>query len=154
MVLIDTNALVVLIVGLVEPNLFKTHNKTSIYDKDDFEELLSVIESVEHLIILPNVWTELDNLLNGFTGHHKEKYIEEIKAGLQDSTEIYVESKIGVEHHSFYNLGLTDSLILHYSLTKDCELLITSDSQLSDYARANEIAVYDMVKIKNEKING
>lgn len=50
----------------------------------------------------------------------------------------------------FNDLGLTDSLILEYA--KNCKLLITSDSQLSDYARANGIEVYDMVKSRNEKL--
>lgn len=31
-------------------------------------------------------------------------------------------------------------------------LIITSDSMLSDYATANGIEVYDLVKIKNEKL--
>lgn len=45
---------------------------------------------------------------------------------------------------------MTDSLILDEA--KNCRLLITSDSILSDYAIANGIEVYDLVKVKNEKL--
>jgi hypothetical protein len=47
-------------------------------------------------------------------------------------------------------MGLTDSLVLEQA--KSCKLLITSDSQLSDYALAYGIKVYDLVKVKNEKL--
>jgi uncharacterized protein YaiI (UPF0178 family) len=45
---------------------------------------------------------------------------------------------------------VTDSLLLEYS--KECELLITSDSKLSDYAVASGISVFDLVKNRNERI--
>ena len=53
---------------------------------------------------------------------------------INSTTEKFLESKNAVKSISFYDLGLTDSLLLEYS--KDCELLITSDSNLSDYAIA------------------
>lgn len=41
MILIDSNSLVVLILGLIDPELINTHKKTSIYDEEDFYKLLS-----------------------------------------------------------------------------------------------------------------
>jgi hypothetical protein len=38
MILIDTNALVVLLIGLIDPKLFKTHKRVSIYEEEDFIE--------------------------------------------------------------------------------------------------------------------
>jgi rRNA-processing protein FCF1 len=150
MILIDTNALVVLLIGLIDPRLFKTHDKTSIYEEQDFVDLLDVIGSFDKLIVLPNVWTEADNLLNKFSGHYKDKYIENLTKVIKGTTEKFLESIIATGSGGFYDLGLTDSLLLEYG--RECKLLITSDSTLSDYAIANDIKVYDMKKSRNQRL--
>lgn len=150
MILIDTNALVVLLIGLINPDLVSRHKRTSIYEKQDFYDLLDVIEKFENLIVLPNIWTETDNLLNNFTGSQKVTYVQKITETLRASSEKYIHSIKATEAPSFYDLGLTDSLILNCA--QECDLLITSDSNLSDYALANGIKVYDMIKVRNEKL--
>lgn len=149
MILIDTNALVVLLVGLVDVRLIAQHKRTSIYEEQDFYDLTSIISNLDNLVVLPNVWTEVDNLLNNFRGNHKYKYLQEISTIIKLSTEKYIESKTIIDHESFYDLGLTDSLLLKYA--DKCKLLITSDSALSDYAIANGIKVYDMVNYRNRR---
>jgi len=151
MILIDSNALIVLLIGLIDPKLFKTHKTTSIYDEEDFRELLHVIGDFNNIIVLPNIWTEVDNLLNNFGGNYKYSYIQKITEIIKNTSEKYIDSKTGTECESFFDIGLTDSLVLEQA--KSCKLLITSDSKLSDYAIANDIKVYDLVKVKNEKLN-
>lgn len=150
MILVDSNALVVLLIGIIDPKLFKTHNATSIYDEEDFNDLLNVIEDLKKIVVLPNIWTEVDNLLNSFGGNYRYQYIQKITEMIKITSEQYIDSKTGSECESFFNLGLTDSLVLEKA--KSCKLLITSDSKLSDYALAYGIKVYDLVKVKNEKL--
>lgn len=150
MILIDTNALVILLVGLIDPRLFKHHNRTSIYDEQDFYDLLAQIGTFNNLVVLPNVWTEADNLLNNFSGRYKDRYVEEITKTIKASTEKFLASATATESISFFDLGLTDSLLLEYA--KECKLLITSDSSLSDYAVGYGIQVYDMVKSRNQRL--
>jgi len=71
MILIDANALVVLLIGIIDPRLFKTHKTTSIYEEQDYYDLLAIIGDLKNLVVLPNVWTEVDNLLNNFSGNYK-----------------------------------------------------------------------------------
>jgi rRNA-processing protein FCF1 len=149
MVLIDSNSLIVLILGLMNPTLINKHSKTSIYDEQDFHELMYLIENVESLVVLPNIWTEVDNILNRFNGAYKDLYVKKIVETIKLTTEAYLESNRVEGSHCFYEIGLTDTLILEYA--KQCQLLITSDSALSDYARANGIEVYDMKEAKNRK---
>lgn len=150
MIFIDTNALVVLLVGLIDPHLFRNHKRTSIYDEDDFTDLLRTIRSLNQIVTLPNIWTEVDNLLNNFSGNYKYAYIQEITKTIKETTENYLASEIGTSSPHFQELGLTDSLILEFA--KECKLLITSDSKLSDHAIAYGIPVYDLVKVKNERL--
>ena len=151
MILIDTNALVILLIGLINPSLIRRHRRTSIYEEQDFYDLITLIGSFDKLTTLPNIWTEVDNLLNNsFSGEQKYKYVQEITALIKASSERLVESVKATENIHFSEIGITDSLILDYA--KECDILITSDSQLSDYALAYGIYVYDLVKIRNERL--
>jgi predicted nucleic acid-binding protein len=149
MILIDTNSLVVLIIGLIDEDLIETHKRTSIYTKKDFQDLLTVIDKIENLIVLPNIWTEVDNLLNSFSGNYKWQYFMKIKELISSTSEKYFSSNLAISSDYFINIGITDSLILE--LAKECRFIITSDSQLSDIAEANGIIVYDMIRKRNEE---
>ncbi|MFP4370298.1 MAG: PIN domain-containing protein [Candidatus Kapaibacterium sp.] len=154
MKLIDTNSLIVLIIGLMNPEKIKGHKRTSIYDENDFHDLVQIIENYESIVTLPNIWTEVDNLLNDkFKGEDKNLYVRQLIYLMKSTTEKYFESR-RIEDMEiptvFYDLGLTDALILECA--KQCDLLITSDSRLSDYARAYGIKVYDMKDLKSQKL--
>lgn len=151
MILIDSNALILLILGLINQDLIAKHKTTSIYTKKDFEDLLIVIKDLNNLVVLPNIWTEVDNLLNRLSGNYKWPYIEKLKALVSQASEQYLESELGINSDYFISVGLTDSLILE--LGKKCDLLITADSSLSDIAIANGMKVYDVVRKRNEEFN-
>lgn len=150
MKLIDANSLIVLILGLIDPTQISKNKRTSIYSEKDFLKLLHVIHSLDELITIPNVWTEVDNLLNR-GGYLKYDYIMQLKALMNNTQERYLGSDVALSRDEFWNLGLTDTLLLE--LSKECDLLITSDSDLSDFAYANGIVVYDMIKERNKDFN-
>jgi hypothetical protein len=150
MILIDTNALVVLLIGLMDSKLIAKHKRTSIYEEQDFYDLLSAIGSLDKLVVLPNVWTEVDNLLNGFARELKYPYISKTIETMKATSETFIASLNGAESSNFIDLGLTDSLLLGYA--KECDFLVTSDSSLSDYAVAHGIRVFDVVKNRNDRL--
>jgi hypothetical protein len=150
MILIDSNVLVILILGLIDPNLIGKDKRSSIYEKEDFHKLLDVIGSIDKVVVLPNIWTEVDNLLNHISGSYKFQYIEKITSTIRATSEEYLKSSTVNENPNFINLGLTDTLILDFA--KRCDFLITDDSRLSDFACANGILVYDMKSIRNERL--
>ncbi|MEQ9305729.1 MAG: hypothetical protein RJQ14_17580 [Marinoscillum sp.] len=147
MKLIDTNALIVLVLGLIDPSLISKNKRTSIYSEGDFLKLVQVIEDLDKLITIPNVWTEVDNLLNRI-GYLKYEYVDQLKVLMSQTEERYLSSNIALSQAEFWSLGITDTLLLQ--VAKECDLLITSDSELSDFANANGINVYDMVLERNK----
>lgn len=150
-IIIDTNCLIVYVLGFINPALINTNKNTSIYDETDFPLLLKLIKSPDNLLILPNIWTEVDNLLNrSLTGNNKYLYINRIRTIMNDNVEKYIESIEATKNVNFYQLGITDTLILEEA--KNCQLLITSDGDLSDRASAQGIKVFDLSKYKNEQI--
>lgn len=150
MILIDTNALLVLILGLIEPKSISKNKRASIYEEEDFNNLPYMIGDFSNLVIFPNIWTELDNLLNNITGDNKYRYCEILKQLSKKITEKYIETSISINSDLFYQLGLTDSLIIYHG--KNCDFIITGDSTLSDLARANQIIVYDLVEERNKRL--
>jgi len=152
MIVIDTNALLVYIIGLIDVNLVGKTRRDSLYDKDDFYYLAKVIQSPENICVVPNIWTELDNLLNQeIKFNYKYQYFTILKEVISKSSEKYLATRdIFGDFQEFVDLGVTDSAIL--TLAKDCKLLITADSKLADYAKSNGIKVLDLVAMKNEKL--
>jgi hypothetical protein len=150
MKLIDANSLIILLVGLIEPKLIGRHRRTSIYTEDDFITLTDVIGDFNNLVVLPNVWTEVDNLLNDFSGEYKYPYIKKFTELVKVTSERHLSSIDGCNSMTFFDLGLTDSLLVE--LSKQCDMLITCDSSLSDYASANGVNVFDLVRYRNSNL--
>lgn len=150
MIAIDTNTLLLLIIGQVDLRQLEKHKRISMFDRDDYEILLMEIRSFDNLLIIPNVWTEVDNLLNGFSGDLFYKYITIFKTISEKSTEKYLATN-DLEIEDFWlRLGVTDLILL--KVAKECEMLITIDSKLSDIATANGIKVFDLRKNTSEKL--
>ena len=152
MILIDSNSLIVLVLGMIDPSLIEKNKRTSIYSHKDFEQLLEVIVDFKNLVLLPNIWTEVDNLLNRMPGRHRYTYVQTLMMLTKETTEQFLQSKVAIESPSFFDLGLTDSAILE--VARECELLMTSDSKLSDHALALGINVYDLVAVRNSRLRG
>lgn len=150
MVLIDSNALIILLLGIMDKKLINTHKTTSIYEIADFENLVNFIGDLSKLLVIPNVWTEVDNLLNSFSGTYRYKYLQAIKQIIVETSEKYLESQSIILHYNFEQVGLTDSILIE--IGKECDCLITSDSLLSDLARANGILIYDMIERRNKRL--
>ena len=151
MILIDSNSLIVLVLGMIDPSLIEKNKRTSIYSHKDFEQLLEVIVDFKNLVVLPNIWTEVDNLLNRMPGRHRYTYVQTLMMLTKETTEQFLQSKVAIESPSFFDLGLTDSAL---EVARECELLMTSDSKLSDHALALGINVYDLVAVRNSRLRG
>lgn len=151
MIFVDTNALILLIVGLIDKSLISSHKRTSIYEPIDFDNLKVLIGDLEKVVTTPNVLTEVDNLLNNFRKGHRWMYYQIIREIIGKSSEKFIETKTIIELNPFFELGLTDSGVLE--ICKECDFLITGDSRLSDYASAFGIKVVDLVKIRNVRLN-
>ncbi len=150
MVVIDTNALVVYVLGLMNPALIETHKRTSIYDKADFEYLLKLTYKKE-IFTLPDILSEVDNLLNKFKGKYRRIYAKKFLDFVKYSSERYLESLIIESNFElFQEIGLTDLKVLE--LSEQAEYLITADSKLADYASCYGIKVIDLVKNRNVRL--
>ena len=149
-VVVDTNIFVLLVIGLIDPNLIKSNKRTSIYTIEDFHFLLKLIGDLGKIRTSPNIWTEIDNLLNKLTLENKYKYVHIIKLIADKSHELYYENNKVIEFWEFAQIGLTDTVIL--KMSKNADLLISGDSSLCDIAKSQSIPVFDFKEYVNKRL--
>ena len=127
--LLDTNLLLLLVIGLTDPKYIEKHRRVrDIYDADKFLRLIAFIQQGKSLVTTPNILTETSNLLFQIRDPIRTKIMERFAALIATCEERYVESKAATSAFAYVRLGLTDSAIL--SLSKENMTVLTVDFDL------------------------
>ncbi|MES0491642.1 MAG: hypothetical protein ABUK01_16720 [Leptospirales bacterium] len=146
-VILDTNVFTLLIVGQIKPEKIGSHKRTSIYNNEHYNYLLDILTNYDSILINPNIVTEVDNLLNNFSGDDRYLYLSLTKNIFKVSKEKYIKTSEIVDTWQYEALGITDSALL--IMAKECDLLISGDSELCDYAKSSGINVFDFKEYVN-----
>jgi predicted nucleic acid-binding protein len=149
-VLLDTNVFILFLAGQINQNRIPEYCREPMYSRKDYYFLVDKIQGFDRIITSPNILTEVDNLLNRLIGADKIQYLELIKNIYAQSLEKYLKSDLIAEQWYFAELGLTDSAIL--MMAKDCNLLISADSSLCDFARSFGVPLFDFREYLNNQI--
>jgi hypothetical protein len=131
-VLIDTNLLVLLVVGSYNSARIFSFKRTLQYTLDDFALLLKIMAFFERRITTPNILTEVDNLARQLPEREHEFVAGAISQLLLNFLEVYCPSLDAVRHHSYLKLGLTDCVTLACA----SEILVVTD----DFSLSNRIS--------------
>jgi hypothetical protein len=127
---LDTNLLILYIVGSIDPDLIGRHKRTNQFIPEDYRLLQSVIRRFPRIVTTPNILTEVSNLLD----QTEERISQALHAVLgalikaEAFDERYVRSLDAVSIHEFQRLGVTDSSVLF--LAKEKLLVLTEDVHL------------------------
>jgi hypothetical protein len=130
--LIDTNLLVLLIVGALGPEQIGKHKLTSKYIEEDYRLLLSFAKQFEHITTTPTILTEASNLLEGYAYKGQEALVL-----LQRIVEVAEELAFGsistmtAYSKSYIKFGLSDATI--HRVAQENYLVLTDDLRLCAY---------------------
>jgi predicted nucleic acid-binding protein len=149
-VIIDTNIFILFLAGQINENKIQNYTRNSLYTRDDYYLLLNIVANYDRIITSPNILTEVDNILNRITGEDKYKYLILVKNIYKHTIEKYIKTEAVSQNWFFDALGITDSSIL--MMAKECELLISGDSGLCDYAKSLNIKIFDFKEYLNKKL--
>ncbi len=135
-ILIDTNLLLVLVVGNIDRRLVGRMGRTEKYTSDDYERISELLSCFNRLIILPQVLTETGNMLKRNCPYRNTL----LDLGLElkrfvharDTRESRASSKRITLHPTFEELGYADAAILHAAA--DRHLVFTDDGPLQGMA--------------------
>ncbi len=126
---LDSNLLLLLIVGKCSPEQIGRHRRLSDYSRNDFNRLVGAIERVQSFVTTPNVLTEVSNLADfGVREPLRRAISEEIARFAGVSDERYCPSRIAAGQPEYLWLGIADAAWL--STLTDEVTLLTVDTQL------------------------
>lgn len=132
-ILIDTNLLLLLLVGDYKRDFIEKHRRTNKYDEEDYDLLLMALDRAE-IFTTQSVITEASNLLWYAGAPHDEAIRQRLIFFVNKAKEIPMLSADLIQHAQFMKLGLTDSGILEVAqksisiLTVDLDLHIAAGS--------------------------
>lgn len=125
---IDTNLLVLFVVGATSKAYIKKHKRCGSFDVDDFNLLTGLLEFPRDLILTPNTLTETSNLIRQIGDPICTEICLFFRAFIQGGRECFVTSSKASARDEFIRLGLTDAALLE--VASDDVVLVTTDLDL------------------------
>jgi hypothetical protein len=127
-VLVDTNLLVLFLVGLVNPRRIGTFKRTESFLVDDFELLRSLISHFgPRLLATPHIWSQVSDLTD-LKGEELMR-VRSLMRDLVERSEEHFDAARGLVSHPVFNrLGLADAGIAAAQSTE--VLILTADFPL------------------------
>jgi rRNA-processing protein FCF1 len=110
--LVDTNILLLYIVGSLSPDQIARHKRTDTFTVEDFLLLDRQLDRFGGIVVTPNVLTEVSNLLGYTDERTRQALLAWLGAQVSALDECFVPSREAVEDAEFSRLGLTDATIL------------------------------------------
>ena len=137
-VFVDSNLLVLLVVGSVGRDLIAKHRRLREYTADDYDILDKLLRPVDQVFVTPNTLTEASNLLGLHADPERSRFFDMLRFFIQRSEEVVVTSVEASSNDEFRRLGLTDAALLEV-ITAEAPLL-TVDLDLYLAASKKEAA--------------
>jgi len=124
---LDTNVLLLLIVGTAKLSYIKQHQCLRAFTPNDFKTLSEMVQQFDELVTLPNVMSEVGNLL-GNTHGPRDPLFEVLEAFVGKVREIYLPTKEAAARPEFRRLEVTDCALME--VAKDDVFVLTADGPL------------------------
>jgi hypothetical protein len=131
-ILVDTNLLLLFVVGSTSQEWIGRHKRLGAFDVRDYVILARIVGAAEKIVVTPNILTETSNLL-GSPKNPDDQALFGLLAQIVKSAdileEVYVPSARAAETRQFPYLGLTDAGIL--TLKEQNTVVLTLDQRLA-----------------------
>lgn len=145
-VLIDTNILLMYIVGTLDPRLIPMFKRTKMFTLDDYTILCRFLQHFRSIVTVPNILTEVSNLAGQMAEPRRTRVFQIFSQAVQVIREQYVQSTIAVENSAFLRLGLTDVVIA--KIAEGGVLVLTDDFKLSQHLERSGLDVVNFNHIR------
>ena len=145
---IDTNFLLLLVVGHASRNLVERHKRLKAYTVRDFDQLANVLSEAQRVVTTPNAMTEVSNLAPaGILEPLRSAIFSVLEEFSRRLDERYIPSRIATQAAEFRYLGLADSAWL---CALDAEtILLSADSRLCSAATARGYVAYGLADLRD-----
>ncbi len=121
-ILIDTNILLLFVVGSLNPDLIPKISRTASFSFQDFQIVEKTIDFFDNKITTPHILTEVSNLID------RVEIQDALRTYVEIAIEQFIESSRVVANNMFSKFGMADTGILE--LSKGAHLVLTDDGPL------------------------
>jgi hypothetical protein len=112
--LIDSNLLLLYLIGKCDPRIIPRFMRTKAYTVADFELLSKLLDRVfKTVLTTPNILTEVSNLATKLNENERRTFFDVMGTSIGVMNEQYLLSTAAVTERSYRTLGLTDAVILN-----------------------------------------
>lgn len=146
-VLIDTNLLLLYIVGAYDPQQIARFKRTADrFAPEDFDTLARVLRQFDAVVTTPHILTEVSNLMGQLTGHVKDYCFELFAQSIALMREQHAPAAGLSVRPIFVQFGIADTAILDAAYGS--YLVLTDDFPLSAYLGSQGVDVLNFNNIR------
>ncbi len=139
--LIDTNILLLYIVGSFDPLLIRDFKRTANFSEDDFDIVTKFIGLFDLKITTPHVLTEVSDFID-----NRQTLQTVLKIYIENTKEIFLESLELSKKDTFLKFGLADTSVTYSA--KDSYLIFTDDRPLYGFLTNSQIDAVNLDQIR------
>jgi rRNA-processing protein FCF1 len=132
--IIDTNLLVLLLIGLDNPRTIKSHDRTSKYNLEDFEMVKAIFYNALKVYITPHILSEISNLTDKQWNNYDLFNI--FKALAKAQIEIYTPKETLLDFQFLPQIGITDTS-LYFAAKETHSIVLTDDEKCAPYLESS-----------------
>ncbi len=145
-ILLDTNLLVLLIVGLYDKSLINTHKRTNNFTPEDFDLLVESINSYEVLWFTSHCIAEVSNLLKQTNRDKALELMNFLSDFIEDKKESHIHKNILINYDASLKLGVADTGILVKAKRVTCVFTVDLDLYLELLKRTNRVVNFNHLR--------
>ena len=131
--LLDSNLLVLYVVGQADRRLVRSFKRTREFTDADFRLLFGLMASFSSLVTTPHVLTEVNGLTNQLTGAHRQNVRAWIALDTPRWDERHAPAAALTGTAAFARLGLTDAALVSLARAPDGPFVLSTDGALVQF---------------------
>lgn len=141
--LLDTNLLLLYVVGSYEPRQIQRFKRTQTFSEEDFLLLLTFGSHFKSFVTTPHILTEVTDLLESFNRAHHNRIFPLLRRFIAQVSEKYQSSEAIVREQPsrFDKFGLADAMTV--DVASQNYLVLTDDLDLYGYLQNQNLPAYN-----------
>lgn len=144
--LIDTNILLLYVVGLTNRERISRFKRTCQFIPEDFDLLAQIIGSFQTVVTTPNILTEVNGFINQLGEPERSRCMALFGQAIERLREDYQVSAALAQLPEFQRFGLTDCSMTNLACHR--YLVLTDDLKLTAHLHAQRIDVVNFNNIR------
>jgi len=143
---IDSNLLLLLVVGSWSVRFIANHKRLSSFSPEDFYLVRDFVASFQSVVATPHVLAEVSNLAGAATGYARESIYTQFANVIVTLDERQIASSSVSGHPEFSIFGLTDAVLCTVCSTMP---LLTVDGKLASHMRRKGLTAWTLDNLKS-----